>query len=150
MRWGVEQSRNLMTVRAASQTGMENVVKTIKTMGVGDYPPVLSIALGAGDTTVLRLVNAYAMLANQGRTLKPTLIDYVQDRHGKVIFSADPRACEHCNAPDWDGKPMPRPPIRAQQLMNPMTAYQVVHILEGVGPAGHRNRAPGSRAAVVR
>jgi penicillin-binding protein 1A len=136
MRWGVEQSRNLMTVRAASQTGMENVTKTIKTMGIGSYPPVLSIALGAGDTTVVKLVNAYAMLANQGRSLTPTLIDYIQDRRGKVIYRADPRTCEGCNARDWDGKPMPRPPIRSRQLMDPLTAYQVVHILEGVVQRG--------------
>jgi penicillin-binding protein 1A len=105
-------------------------------MGIGDYPAVLAIALGAGDTTVLRLTNAYSMLANMGRELKPTLIDYVQDRHGKVIFRADPRPCEGCNAPDWNGKPMPRPPVRARQLMDPMTAYQVVHILEGVVQRG--------------
>jgi penicillin-binding protein 1A len=132
MRWGVEQSRNLMTVRAASQTGMDNVVRTAKTMGIGDYPAVLSIALGAGETTVLRLTNAYAMLANLGRELKPTLIDYIQDRSGKVIYRADQRFCQGCNARDWDGKPMPRPPVRARQLMDPMTAYQVVHIAEGV------------------
>lgn len=136
MRWGVEQSRNLMTVRAASQTGMANVVKTAKIMGIGDFPAVLAIALGAGDTTVLRLTNAYSMIANLGRALQPTLIDYVQDRHGKVIFRADPRSCEGCNAPDWDGKPMPRPPVRAKQLMDPMTAYQVLHILEGVVQRG--------------
>ena len=136
MRWGVEQSRNLMTVRAASQTGMENVVKVAKTMGIGSYPPVLAIALGAGETTVAKLVNAYAMLANQGRALSPTMIDYVQDRHGKVIFRADPRLCEGCNAPDWNGRPMPRPALRAKQVMDPMTAYQVVHILEGVVQRG--------------
>jgi penicillin-binding protein 1A len=136
MRWGVEQSRNLMTVRAASQTGMANVVKTAKTMGIGEYPAVLSIALGAGETTVLKLTNAYAMLANSGRALKPTLIDYVQDRRGKVIFRADPRPCEGCNARDWNGKAMPRPPVRARVLMDPMTAYQVLHILEGVVQRG--------------
>jgi penicillin-binding protein 1A len=140
MRWGVEQSRNLMTVRAASQTGMANVIKTIKNMGIGEYPAVLSIALGAGDTTVLKLTNAYAMLANQGRALTPTLIDYVQDRRGKVIYRADPRACEGCNMPDWDGKAMPRPPVRARQAMDPMTAYQTLHILEGVVQRGTATR----------
>jgi penicillin-binding protein 1A len=140
MRWGVEQSRNLMTVRAASQTGMVNVVKTIKTMGIGEYPAVLSIALGAGDTTVLRLTNAYAMLANSGRALKPSLIDYVQDRRGKVIFRADPRPCEGCNAPDWNGKPMPRPPVRGRQILDAMTAYQTLHILEGVVQRGTATR----------
>jgi penicillin-binding protein 1A len=112
MRWGVEQSRNLMTVRAASQTGMNKVVKTASVMGIGDYPAVLAIALGAGDTTVLKMVNAYSMLANHGRKLVPTLIDSIQDRHGKVIFRADTRPCVRCNAPDWDGKPMPRPAQR--------------------------------------
>jgi penicillin-binding protein 1A len=136
MRWGVEQSRNLMTVRAASQTGMGKVVKTARAMGIGEYPAVLAISLGAGETTVLKLTNAYAMLANNGRELKPTLIDYVQDRAGKTIWRADTRPCEGCNAKDWNGKPMPRPRPRGKQAMDPLTAYQVVHILEGVVQRG--------------
>ena len=132
MRWGVEQSRNLMTVRAATQTGMDKVVALAKAMGVGDYPPYIAYSLGAGETTVLRLTNAYAMLANQGRALKPTLIDYVQDRHGKVIWRADTRPCEGCNAKDWNGGPMPRPVARGQQVLDAMSAYQMVHIMEGV------------------
>ncbi|MGZ8998868.1 MAG: penicillin-binding protein 1A, partial [Allosphingosinicella sp.] len=103
MRWGVEQSRNLMTVRAANQTGMDKVTKLARTLGVGEYPDYLAVALGAGDTTVLKLTNAYAILANQGREVKPSLIDYIQDRTGKVIYRADTRPCDRCNAPDWDG-----------------------------------------------
>jgi penicillin-binding protein 1A len=138
MRWGIEQSRNLMTVRAASQTGMANVVRTISRMGIGDYQPFLSIALGAGDTTVLRMTNAFSQLVALGRELKPTIIDYVQDRRGKVIWRSDGRcaAMRTCNARDWDGRPMPRPPLRGRQVMDPMTAYQMVHILEGVVERG--------------
>jgi penicillin-binding protein 1A len=136
MRWGVEQSRNLMTVRAASETGMEKVVAVAKAFGVGDYPPYIAYSLGAGDTTVLRMVNAFSMIANQGRSLTPTLIDYVQDRHGKVIWRADNRPCEGCNAPDWNGKPMPRPRQRSAQVIDAMTAYQMVHIMEGVVKRG--------------
>jgi penicillin-binding protein 1A len=134
LRWGVEQSRNLMTVRAASQTGMAKVIDTAKKLGVGDYPNYLSIALGAGETTVLRLVNAYAILANQGRSVRPTTIDYVEDRNGKVIYRSDNRCAlmENCNAPDWDGKAMPRPPNRTRQLLEPMAAFQMVHVMEGV------------------
>ena len=132
LRWGVEQSRNLMTVRAASQTGMDRVVRTIKAMGIGDYQPYLSFALGAGETTVERMVNAYAMLANQGRQLTPKLMDYVQDRHGRVIWPQRWRVCDGCNMANWDGKPMPRFGFEGRQVMNPMTAYQVVHITEGV------------------
>jgi penicillin-binding protein 1A len=136
MRWGLEQSRNLMTVRTANQIGMHNVVRRARQMGVGDYRPYLAIALGAGDTTVGRMVNAFSMLANQGRALTPTLIDYVQDRRGRVIWRADTRPCEGCNGPDWDGRPMPRPPLRTRQIVDPMTAYQVVHMLEGVVQRG--------------
>jgi penicillin-binding protein 1A len=134
MRWGVEQSRNLMTVRAASQIGMNKIVATADKLGVGKFAPYLSMALGAGETTVSRLTNSYAILANGGRQVKPTLIDYVEDRTGKLIFRTDNRCAvmEGCDAPDWNGKPMPRPPERARQLINPLAAYQMVHIMEGV------------------
>jgi penicillin-binding protein 1A len=138
MRWGVEQSRNLMTVRAASQTGMAKVIDSAKKLGVGEYPNYLSIALGAGDTTVLKLTNAYAIMANHGRSVKPTLIDVVQDRGGKVIYRSDNR-CQlmgNCNAADWDGRGMPRPPSRYKQLLEPMAAFQMVHILTGVVERG--------------
>jgi penicillin-binding protein 1A len=136
MRWGLEQSRNLMTVRTASQIGMEPVVETIQTMGIGKHEPYLSTALGAGSTTVEKITNAYAMLANHGRELKPRLIDYAQDRRGKVIFPKNWRPCQGCNMKDWDGKPMPRFAKTGKQLMDPMTAYQVVHMLEGVVQRG--------------
>ena len=137
MRWGLEQSRNLMTVRAANQVGMETVNRIARVMGVGDnYPNVLPVSLGAGDTTAMRITNAYAIFANQGRAVAPTVIDYVQDRRGRVIFRADTRPCEGCNAADWDGRPMPRPPLRTRQVIDPMTAYQVVHMLEGVVQRG--------------
>jgi penicillin-binding protein 1A len=123
-----------MTVRAASTVGMPKITDTARKLGVGDYGNYLSFALGAGDTTVLRLTNAYAILANQGRSVKPTTIDYVQDRTGKVIYRTDNRCAVmgNCNAPDWDGKAMPRPPNRTRQLLDPMAAFQMVHIMEGV------------------
>lgn len=134
MRWGVEQSRNLMTIRTASQIGIQKVVANAAKLGVGKYDPYLSIALGAGDTTVQRLVNAYATIANHGQEVRSTVIDYVQDRHGKVIFRTDNRCqvMDGCNAADWNGRTMPRPPTRSRQLLDPQAAYQMVHIMEGV------------------
>lgn len=132
MRWGLEQSRNLMTVRAAADAGMDNVNDTFRAMGIGDYPDYLSYALGAGDTTVLKMVNAYSMLVNHGRELKPTLIDFVQNRRGMVILPAKWKPCSGCRAKDWNGKPMPRFAAAGKQVMDPITAYQVVHMLEGV------------------
>jgi penicillin-binding protein 1A len=123
-----------MTVRAASTVGMQKITDTARKLGVGDYGNYLSFALGAGETTVSKLVKAYAVLANQGRTVKPTTIDYVEDRNGKIIYRSDNRCAlmENCNAADWDGRAMPRPPNRTRQLLDPMAAFQMVHIMEGV------------------
>ena len=132
MRWGLEQSRNLMTIRAAADSGMNNVNDTLRAVSIGDYPNYLSYALGAGDTTVLKMTNAYSILVNHGRELKPSLIDYAQNRKGKVIWPSKWKACTICNASDWNGKGMPRFSASGKQVMDPITAYQVVHMLEGV------------------
>jgi penicillin-binding protein 1A len=136
MRWGLEQSRNLMTVRIASDTGMDHVVNTFERVGIGKYPPYLSFALGAGETTVQQMVNAYAALANNGLQFAPSVIDYVQDRNGKVIWKSDNRRCDRCEMPEWDGKPMPRFDSRGRQVLDARTAFQVVHMLEGVVTRG--------------
>jgi penicillin-binding protein 1A len=136
MRWGLEQSRNLMTVRLAYNTGMDKVVETIDQMGIAKLSPVLSMSLGAGETTVMKLTNAYAMLANGGKRQSPVLYDLIQDRRGRTIYRADARDCAGCSAPDWDGDAMPRPADARPQAMDAKTAYQVVHMLEGVVQRG--------------
>ena len=136
MRWGLEQSRNLMTVHIADDAGMDNVIKTIARLGIGEYEPYYSFALGAGDTTVARMVNAYAALANWGRQNEGSVIDYVQDRDGKVIFRTDTRDCSGCNMEEWDGQPMPRFDVSGRQVMDPRTAFQMVHMLQGVVTRG--------------
>lgn len=136
MRWGLEQSRNLMTVHIASQAGMDRVVRTISRVGIGNYKPYFSFALGAGETTVQQMVNAYSALANYGVQYNSTLIDFVQDRNGKIIWRADTRRCTACNMAEWDGKPMPRLAPRGKQVLDPRTAYQTVHMLEGVVTRG--------------
>lgn len=132
LRWGLEQSRNLMTVRVAFSTGMDKIVAQARALGVGDYPAYLSVALGAGETTVIKMVNAYAQFFNAGRKLNPSLIEMVQDRTGKVIWRRDTRSCPGCAAADWDGGPMPRPGGRPVQVIDARTAYQIVHLMEGV------------------
>jgi penicillin-binding protein 1A len=136
MRWGLEQSRNLMTVHIANDTGMDRVVQTFARVGIGKYKPYYSFALGAGETTVQQMVNAYAALANNGVQHEATLIDFVQDRNGKIIWRADNRRCDRCYMAEGDGKPMPRLTPRGKQVLDPRTAYQVVHMLEGVVTRG--------------
>ena len=133
MRWGLEQSRNLMTVHIAADAGMPAVNRLFKRVGIGDYENYLSFALGAGDTTVAKMVSGYAALANWGRIHgQGTVIDYVQDRRGKVIWRADKRPCTGCSMAEWDGKPMPRLGVSGKQVIDPRTAFQVVHMLQGV------------------
>ena len=136
MRWGLEQSRNLMTVHIANDIGMDKVVATFKKVGVGNYPPYLSYALGAGEATVAQMVAAYGALADNGAEHEQSLIDYIEDRSGHVIWRADTRACDGCNTPEWDGKPMPRFAPRGHLVLDPRTAYQVEHMLEGVVTRG--------------
>ena len=105
---------------------------TFKKVGIGSYAPYLSYALGAGEATVAQMVNAYGALADNGAAHEQNLIDYIEDRTGKLIWRADTRPCVGCNSADWDGKPMPRFAPRGHLVMDPRTAYQVEHMLEGV------------------
>ena len=99
LRFGIEYSRNVMTVRLAQDMGMPLIAEYARRFGVyDDLPPYLSMALGAGETTVLRLATGYGMLANGGKKLKPTLIDRIQDRWGHTIYKHDERICEGCDA----------------------------------------------------
>jgi penicillin-binding protein 1A len=133
LRFGIEHSRNVMTVRLAQDIGMPLITEYAKRLGVyDDLPPYLSFALGAGETTLLRMVTAYSMIDNGGRRIKPTLIDRIQDRYGHTIYKHDERVCEGCNAAKWNNQPEPTLIDRSQQVLDPMTAYQMTSIMEGV------------------
>lgn len=136
MRYGLEQSQNIMTVQIGMTAGMPNVVKGIEKLGIGKFPAYPSTALGAGETTLVKMVSAYSALANHGRLNAPTVIDYVQDRRGKVVWRADNRDCRGCSMPKWDGKAMPRIGIKGQQAMDARTAFQVMHMLRGAVSRG--------------
>ncbi|MEN8197670.1 MAG: transglycosylase domain-containing protein, partial [Pseudomonadota bacterium] len=108
MRRGLELSRNLMTLRLTQRIGAETVAAYGLQFGVSDHLPAhLAMALGAVETTPLRLTTAYAMLVNGGRKIKPTLIDRVQDRFGKTVFRHDTRECAKCNDATWNGQAAP-------------------------------------------
>ncbi|WP_372398285.1 penicillin-binding protein 1A [Azospirillum sp. HJ39] len=138
LRVGIEKSRNVMTVRLAQQIGMDKVKALAEKFGIVDnLQPYLPMSLGAGETTVLRLSTAYAMLDNGGKRVVPTFIDRVQDRNGKTIFRHDNRACENCTAVAWkDGMAVPAVPDTREQVNDPRTTYQIVSILEGVVQRG--------------
>jgi penicillin-binding protein 1A len=136
LRKGLEQSINAMTVRLAQSVGMKKIVDFAKRAGVvKDMDPVLAMALGAGETTPFKLTAAYAPFVNGGRRVEPHLIEVVQDREGKVIFRADKRDCERCNA-GFNGDESPRFAAPGEQIMDPVTAYQITSMLQGVVQRG--------------
>ena len=137
LRTGIERSRNLMTVRLANDMGMKIVAEYAERFGVYDnLAPYLPMALGAGETTVMRMVSAFSVMANGGRQIKPSLIDRIQDRYGKTVFKHDERGCEGCVAPAWDNQPEPELIDTADQVLDPMTAYQITSMMEGVVQRG--------------
>ncbi len=141
MRIGIERSRNLMTVRLAQTIGMEKVVDYAQRFGViDDMPPLLSMALGAGETTLLRLTTAYAMLVNGGRRIQPTMIDRIQDRLGATVYRHDKRACPDCLPTFWAGQATPELPDEREQVADPGSTYQVVSMLQGVVERGTGRR----------
>src|SRR5476649_2804511 len=133
LRFGVEHSRNVMTVRLAQDVGMPLIAEYAKRFGVyDDLPPYLSFALGAGETTLLRMVTAYAMFDNGGRRVKPTLVDRIQDRYGHTVYRHDERECKDCDAKKWANQAEPSLVDRREQVLDQMTAYQITSIMEGV------------------
>jgi penicillin-binding protein 1A len=137
LRFGIEHSRNVMTVRLAQDVGMPLIAEYAKRFGVyDDMPAYLSFALGAGETTVLRMVTAYSMFANGGKRIKPTLIDRIQDRYGHTIFRHDQRECRGCQADKWANQNEPTMIDRREQVLDPMTAYQITSMMEGVVQRG--------------
>ena len=137
LRFGVEKSRNQMTVRLAQDLGMPIIIEYAKRFGIyDDLLPVLSMSLGAGETTLIKMATAYCMLANGGKEVKSTLIDRIQDRWGRTVWRHDERQCMGCTAEKWVGQAEPELIDDRRQIVDPHTAYQMTSILEGVVQRG--------------
>ncbi|MEO0636168.1 MAG: penicillin-binding protein 1A [Pseudomonadota bacterium] len=150
LRLGIEKSRNLMTVRLAQDMSMRLVAEYAERFGIYDKMlPVLSMSLGSGETTVMRMVSAYSVLANGGKQITPSLIDRIQDRYGKTIYRHEGRVCEGCNQVEWSGQDEPVIQDTRDQVLDPMTAYQITSMMEGVvkrGTAAGKITFPGDVA----
>ncbi|HXG78346.1 MAG TPA: penicillin-binding protein 1A [Methyloceanibacter sp.] len=141
LRFGIEKSRNLMTVRLAHEIGMPIISEYARRFGVyDDLMPALSMSLGAGETTLLRMVTGYSMLANGGKQIKATFIDRIQDRYGRTIWRHDTRDCSACSAREWSGQEEPQLVDDRKQVIDPMSAFQMTSIMEGVVQSGTAQR----------
>ncbi len=137
LRIGVEKSRNAMTVRLASEIGFDKVSAIGVRMGMYDeLPPYESMSLGAGDTTLMRMAVAYAELVNGGKQVRPVMLDRIQNRYGRTVYRTDQRPCAGCTTEWKQGLAPPSLADERKQVIDPVTAYQVVSILEGAVQRG--------------
>jgi penicillin-binding protein 1A len=138
LRRGIEQSRNVMTVRLADDLGMTRIADLAERLGIYTrMPNQLAFALGAGETTLLKMTTAYSIIANGGKKIDATLIDRIQDRYGRTIFRHDKRDCPTCENPQYSAS-LQEPELldNREQVMNPYTAYQITSMMEGVVQRG--------------
>jgi penicillin-binding protein 1A len=137
MRTGIEQSRNLMTVRIAQEIGMQTVAGYAERFGVYDrLEPFLANSLGAQESTLFKMVAAYAMFANGGERVEPTLVDRVQDRWGHTVYRHDQRSCDDCKSASLSPGQPPRITSNRERVMDAITAYQLTSMLQGVVQRG--------------
>lgn len=133
LRLGLEKSRNLMTVRLAQHLGMPLIVDYATKFDIADnIEPTLAASLGAGEVTLMQLTAAYGMLVNGGKHITPTLIDRIQDRRGHTIYKHDERACLPCIVPWEESRAEPAIADDREQIIDPLTAYQMVSMMQGV------------------
>jgi penicillin-binding protein 1A len=141
VRTGIEQSRNLMTVRLAQELGMDTIAAYAEKFGVYDkMKPYLAASLGSEETTLYKMVSAYAMFANGGERVMPTLVDRVQDRKGRTVFLHDKRSCEDCKRLDLMAGWLPEIVSNRERVMDQVTAYQLTSMMEGVVERGTARR----------
>lgn len=139
LRYGLEHSKNIMTVRIAKELGMDKIVECSRRFNVyDDMLPLLPMSLGAGETTLMRLVSAYSIFDNNGKRIFPKLVDRIQDRNGKTIYRQDETECLGCYAKNNQSPPLPEPILidHSEQVIDPLTAYQMVSLLQGVVQRG--------------
>ena len=147
LREGIEKSRNLMTVRLAQDVGMDKISEMSRRIGVNkNLPELLSMSLGAGDTRLIDMASAYSVIVNGGKKVEPYFIERIQDRNGKTIYKRDRRDCPDCNAAKWDNQDIPQLADGREQIVDPMSAYQMTSILEGVAVRGTGARLRTLRA----
>ena len=141
LRSGVEQSRNLMTVRLTQYIGNEKILDLAKKTKIYENPQnLLSFSLGAGETTLFNLANAYGVFVNGGKMIQPSLIDLIQDQNGKIIYQKKSYLCEGCNEISADINEYPSAVNTESRVLTEATSYQMVSILEGVIDRGTGKR----------
>ena len=137
LRKGIEYSRNLMTVRIAKILGLQEILDLSKKLNIyDDIPELLSVSLGAAETTLIDLTSAYAPFVNGGKKIEPKLISRIQDRRGKTIFQEKSQKCIGCDKFINEEIKLPKIKNTNEQVISEETAYQMTSILQGAVQRG--------------
>ena len=137
LRKGIEYSRNLMTVRIAKTLGLNKILDLSSKLEIyDDIPELLSVSLGAAETSLLNLTAAYASFVNGGKKIRPNLISRIQDRRGKTIFKLENKKCIGCDKYLNNSKEYPVIKYDNERIFSEETAYQMISILEGAVKRG--------------
>ncbi len=135
IRKGVELSRNTIVVKLAQELGINKIIDTTKRFNINQNPPrFYSITLGAIETTLLNITNAYAMIANGGLKNTPSLIEKIQDRNGNIIYKNDKRECLNCYSTEaQQNLDINSPNIidNRTRVTDENSAFQTLSMLEG-------------------
>ena len=138
LRKGIEYSRNLMTIRIAKVLGIDEILKLSKKLNIYDeIPELLSVSLGAAETTLINLTSAYASFVNGGIKIEPKLISRIQDRRGKTIYQERNRKCVGCDKFINEEAKLPKiENVINKKVFSEETAYQITSILQGAVERG--------------
>lgn len=137
LRQGIEKSRNLMTVRLAQDIGMKKVSEYAAKFGINNnLPELLSMSLGAGETHLIDMATGYSMIVNGGKRINPYFVEMIQDRNGKAIYRHYGDDCVDCNYLSWQNQSIPQLTDKREQIVDPLSAYQMTSIMEGVAIRG--------------
>jgi len=137
LRKGIEYSRNLMTVRIAKSLGLDKILNLSQELEIyKDIPELLSVSLGAAETTLLNLTAAYASFINGGEKIDAKLISRIQNRRGKTIYKSGKQRCVGCDKFKKDEQSFPIIKHENKKIFSEETAYQMTSILEGTVERG--------------
>ena len=126
-----------MTVRIAKTLGLQEILKLSKELNIyDDIPELLSVSLGAAETTLIDLTSSYAPFVNGGKKIIPKLISRIQDRRGKTIYQEKSRQCIGCDKFINDGADLPIIKNTNKIIISEETAYQMTSMLQGAVERG--------------
>ena len=129
LREALTKSRNVVTIKILQKIGIDYCIDYARKLGIeSELARDLSIALGSSGVSLLELVNAYAVFANQGYLVEPAFITKIEDRFGNILEEMNPSR---------------------ERVIDKSTAYIMTSLLESVVKEGTGKRVKALKRPVA-